>query len=862
MTSKQRQSKAKLGSVPNIKKKRHLKKKKRVASLKDIVDSFDESDSDSLEAVKDAEVYFSSSGSSSVMGGSATSSSDEDSGTESSDAESSNAEDSNAESSNAEGSDEDDDEIPVAPADNLEIVDRPGVYVAAEDEADDEASDGENDDEASDGENDDEASDDENYDDPLESSDSEHGESDIDLFMSDLELEEEEPEEEPGEEPEEYDEFDDGAGLSTLSECEESEEYEDFDDGKGLSSSSDESLNSDGDENYTEHCSACTANKVMNNKLKDVELSIYTHIERFIMDSKVLIEPRKDSNEKYMSPYHLLYEIVDILKSYAQDVYKSKNNKSVTNEDINETYEQFIDLLKNIGLDNVISFAKPCEICDRKSKNGGSIKKNNVYNDLSKSIKELANSKTIDRRVSSGIVIPTNDELFGHNMTYGKLSKQLGKYANVSDMYIELGMCNSPRITRDIDGMNCKLSDFLKENDLNNKFINRRTIKKMRPLLTPENYKFMKPRMNMANMNQDEIYKYVTCNNSQDHNKTLQSYILGVLSTVSEQEMANPLLFIKRLKRGIINAGTFSNKHQWIHPKIRDFITIVADDIPFKGGCGIYQHDASGLLRFSDMHKYGAIEYLDDDTIKDLYGMTKEKALAKYGATSDIDLLVKSCRLNNSKFKQIRNKMHKMLDYDDVSRTLSGLTSVTLMNILESLAHHHNDFSYVVYALPEDCHKTDLWLNARECHFIVNSNTYNGTPHWFCMGRFIDSRDRNGDVGVTYFLYCSVNTVPKIFVDHEQSLIKQMKKDINNGFITIGNDKHLDSRLNIKPNGISLRIPTVQSQFDGNACGLFVAGVATSLANKKHKEFYNYLTHFKSEKELLKLVGKYLVPAY
>lgn len=208
-----------------------------------------------------------------------------------------------------------------------------------------------------------------------------------------------------------------------------------------------------------------------------------------------------------------------------------------------------------------------------------------------------------------------------------------------------------------------------------------------------------------------------------------------------------------------------------------------------------------------------------------------------------------------------------MLDYDEVSRSLSGLTSVTLMNILESLANKSDNFSYVIYAAPKDCYNEDLWANARENHVIVNSNTYKNTPHWFGMGRFIDDNmvkyDGDDEVGdVTYFMYCSVNTVPEIFTHHQKSLYKQMIKDVSNGYVEIFYDDKSKRKINLRPRGISLRMPTVQNQDGGNTCGLWMSCVSTLLANKQYDEFYNYLTCFKDEKELLKLSGKNLTLPY
>lgn len=57
--------------------------------------------------------------------------------------------------------------------------------------------------------------------------------------------------------------------------------------------------------------------------------------------------------------------------------------------------------------------------------------------------------------------------------------------------------------------------------------------------------------------------------------------------------------------------------------------------------------------------------------------------MRKYGATSDIELSLKTSAKDPSKFEKIKDKMHHILYYNEITHSFYGLTSITTSNVLE-----------------------------------------------------------------------------------------------------------------------------------------------------------------------------------
>ena len=279
---------------------------------------------------------------------------------------------------------------------------------------------------------------------------------------------------------------------------------------------------------------------------------------------------------------------------------------------------------------------------------------------------------------------------------------------------------------------------------------------------------------------------------------------------------------------------TFSDKYQYVNDGVRRFIRLVCTGMnAIKKGGSLYKYNSNGVLRINDMFIENGTDYLTDSVVGKIFNMTKPEAFKKYGATNDVDLLIKSASVKGAA-EDIRLEMHKIFDYNRGARNLmSGVTSITMVNVLASLRSEHKDFSFVSYALPKDTLTVDLWKDAKPNHFIVCSNVYNNTPHWFCMGRFSIKNDAG------YFIYCSANNVETILDAHAANLFKYIST-LEKGICNI-------------------RAPTVQNQKGGNNCGIWSLMIATFIALGNKTGLFDYFVQYISNEDLLRESSKYLI---
>ena len=449
----------------------------------------------------------------------------------------------------------------------------------------------------------------------------------------------------------------------------------------------------------------------------------------------------------------------------------------------------------------------------------------------------LSHQKEMD-----GLVIPTSEEIFGHKCTFGDAYNRLcggceDPGIQIHELFDFLGIQNSVIATTDCN-LTAKLKPFLRDNEMFNTPICRASIKKLRSQITPDTYHFMPRRKDCPNLLDF------------DKRKTLQSYILGKIAKYDRyKDEMTPAEFIRGIRDHIRHPDTeFSSKHQWTHPVITKFIHEITKDMNIKRGNGIVKFDNNGILRLCDSYKHTAKDYLTDRQIKSLYGCDKKTVMDRYGATSDIDLLIKTNHMNPSLFDKVSKMLHKMFDYSEVRNTMTGLTSLTLSNILMKLSRNKKDFSYMVYALPKDCENEDLWADSKKNHVIICSNTFKNTPHWFCMGRFCHKDIPN------YFLYCSCNSEESIFSNHLENLINRVESDIKSCDWRENDKYYLNNKCKPK-----FRAPTNQNQKGGNNCGFWTANLCRAIAGEDFPQILRYFTQKVTESELLRDSSKFLL---
>ena len=86
------------------------------------------------------------------------------------------------------------------------------------------------------------------------------------------------------------------------------------------------------------------------------------------------------------------------------------------------------------------------------------------------------------------------------------------------------------------------------------------------------------------------------------------------------------------------------------------FINYACGDITFTSGNGVIKYDPNGVLRLNDFCKFSVTEdYISNDDFKSMFDINKADALEKYGALSDVDLILKSLKL--AKVKDIPNRV-------------------------------------------------------------------------------------------------------------------------------------------------------------------------------------------------------------
>lgn len=429
--------------------------------------------------------------------------------------------------------------------------------------------------------------------------------------------------------------------------------------------------------------------------------------------------------------------------------------------------------------------------------------------------------KTMPRELLGGLVLPTNDNLFDRR-SIGQLGDLLGENKPISELYRKLGLSNALFCSSNVD-LTRPIKTY-RNYDLFKDPISRSSIKRLRASLCPNNV--------FKDRRDDTM---VCC----DKLKTIQSFVLSLLSNCSRDMLNEPIEFIRYLRKQMCKHD-FSTKAQFINDDVMRFINYACGDIKFSSGNGIMRHDPNGLLRLNDFCKFSVTEnYISDEDFEKLFAVDKSTALKKYGAVSDVDLIIKAIKKSSvSDIQMLTKQLHKLFDYNNFGQTMSGITSITMLSVLSMFSKNNPDFSYVLYANKSDCRSNDLWENAKNNHVIICINDYNDVSHWFCMGRFL-TRSNHDNNEHEYFLYCSCNIVEEIFRPFVEAMYG-----------------HLES-VNLP----TIRTPIVENQVGGNYCGFWVLLLCYYVAIGDIKKIHQYFMKKVTEQEMLRLCRDFIVTA-
>ena len=272
------------------------------------------------------------------------------------------------------------------------------------------------------------------------------------------------------------------------------------------------------------------------------------------------------------------------------------------------------------------------------------------------------------------IDLPTNRNLF-NKLTLRELGESIGLNKPISTLFRKLGLSNSIFCTNDID-LRIPIRNFNLDVP-----ITRATVQKLRAILAPNNT--FKPQRDRSTLKCDSY-------------KTIQSFILGILDSTSKELLSFPIDFIRYL-RNKVRGETFSTKAQFINEDVLRFLDFACGDIPFSHAGDIVKYDPNGVHRLNDYCKFSTTEnYIRDEDFVKLFKTSKDDALEKYGATSDIDLMIKY--IKNAKIREVprlTSLLHKIFDYAKMDNTMTGITSVTMLSVLTMLTKQYDDFSFV-----------------------------------------------------------------------------------------------------------------------------------------------------------------------
>lgn len=310
---------------------------------------------------------------------------------------------------------------------------------------------------------------------------------------------------------------------------------------------------------------------------------------------------------------------------------------------------------------------------------------------------------------------------------------------------------------------------------------------------------------------------FMTQRNCHADRKSILSFALDLINRYK----GDPTMLMHDLNRSIVGRGSFSTKMQIAHPRVNDFIRFACGHLRFSRRAGSFKYDEHGVYRLNDMLTISdSSKFLSPKELHELFGMSnREDAYAANNSTSDVELLMKLHERPGSS-KKTSKYFHRVWDYTD--SYMSGMTSVTIANILLGMSQRCPTFSHIVYVNKYDVVEIDPWNGSKDNHLIICVCDHNGTSHWFCMGKFLISNKHE------YFLYCSCNTVAYIFEPFIPTLLGQLAKDS------------------------TVRTPVVQSQFDGNYCGMWPLNLAHAMCTNDVGLFRKYFIKKVTEPNMLK----------
>lgn len=420
--------------------------------------------------------------------------------------------------------------------------------------------------------------------------------------------------------------------------------------------------------------------------------------------------------------------------------------------------------------------------------------------------------------LGSQIDLPTNYNLFG-GLTLEELAMRIGMSKPISSLFRKLGLCNTIFHTSDID-----LKIPMQNLDLRHP-INRESVKRLRASLAPSS--IFKPRRDSNTLE---------C----DSDKTIQSFILGVLNNTSNELLSFPVDFIRYVRNRVRNEK-FSTKAQFINEDVLRFLNFACGDIPFSQANGVIRYDPNGVHRLNDYCKFSTTEnYINDNDFHKLFKTPRDDAFERYGATSDVDLILKYIKKANvGQIPKLTSMLHKIFDHNKMDNMMTGITSITMLSVLTMLVRLFDDFSFVLYANKQDCKTDDLWANAKDKHVIICINDYNNTSHWFCIGRYV-IKDNLNNKNYEHFLYCSCNIVDSIFEPFVDVLYQHIIDTCDNGEPVI-------------------RTPIVENQHGGNNCGLWVLNLIRFIAAGDLQKVFQYFTKKVTKQDMLRSCRNFIV---